>query len=113
MGCKQSCSATLVDLQVFNLCTFSQSLTVFIHSGVLLYIFNTLKCLFLRKSALLAKIVGFSCKMFVFAENALIFAPDKPALCALKVRVLDSVERVSRECLCVIPRDYYEKCVKL
>lgn len=37
----------------------------------------------------------FSCKMFVFAENALIFAPifvhgdtEKPALCDLDVRVL-------------------------
>ena len=98
MGGKQRHSAILVDLQAFSLCTFSHSPTVFIHSGALLYIFNTLKCLFLRKSALLAKFVGFSCKMFVFAENALIFAPDKPALCALKVRVLDSVERVLREC---------------
>lgn len=86
LGCKQSHSATLVDLQAFNLCTFSHNLTVFIHSGALLYIFNTLKCLFLTKSALLAKIVGFSCKMFVFAENALIFAPDKPARCALEAR---------------------------
>ena len=110
MGGKQSCSAKVVGFQPINLCTFSHNLTVFIHSGALLYIFNTLKCLFLRKSALLAKIVGFSCKMFVFAENALIFAPsfvrggfDKPALCALKVSVFESVERVLREyfaCVC-------------
>lgn len=47
----------------------------------------------------------FYCKMFVFAENALIFAPifmrgdtEKPALCDLEARVLGSVERVSREC---------------
>ena len=67
--------------------------TSFIHSRALLYIFNILKCLFLIKSALLAKIVSFSCEMFVFVENALIFAPifvcgdtEKPALCDLKVR---------------------------
>ena len=41
----------------------------------------------------------FSCKMFVFAENVLIFAPEKPALCDLEARVLGS-----REC-CV----FYEK----
>ena len=43
----------------------------------------------------------FSCKMFVFAENALIFAPifvrvdtEKPELCDLEVRFLRDFARV-------------------